>query len=41
MLKTPGVIASYWRDGERYRLRGTNAMTWSRARWWNRTARSS
>ena len=30
MLKTAGVIASYWRDGGRYRLRGTNAMTWPR-----------
>jgi len=36
MLKTPGVIASYWRDGGRYRLRGTNAMTLAEARWWNR-----
>ena len=36
MLKTSGVIASYWRDGGRFRLRGTNAMTVAEARWWKR-----
>ena len=36
MLKTPGVIASYWRDGGRFRLRGTNAMTVAEMPWWKR-----
>jgi hypothetical protein len=34
MLELPGVIASYWRDGERYRLSGTNAMTGPEKAWW-------
>ena len=34
MLRLPGVIASYWRDGERFRLFGTNAMTGPETAWW-------
>jgi len=34
MLDMPGVIASYWRDGDRFRLFGTNAMTGSEKAWW-------
>ena len=34
MLEMPGVIASYWRDGDRYRLHGTNAMTGPEKAWW-------
>ena len=34
MLELPGVIASYWRDGDRYRLLGTNAMTGPERAWW-------
>ena len=34
MLEMPGVIASYWRDGDRYRLFGTNAMTGTEKAWW-------
>ena len=33
-VELPGVIASYWRDGDRYRLRGTNPMTGSEKAWW-------
>ena len=29
MLTMPGVIASYWHDGNRFRLYGTNSMTGS------------
>lgn len=35
MLETPGVIASYWHKGNRYRLFGTNDMTTSERSWWN------
>ena len=34
MLEMPGVIASYWRDGDRYRLLGSNAMTGPEKAWW-------
>ena len=36
MLETPGVIASYWHEGDRFRLYGTNDMTAGEARWWER-----
>ncbi|MFO1435190.1 MAG: hypothetical protein U1F34_02010 [Gammaproteobacteria bacterium] len=36
MLKLPGVTASYWRDGNRFRLFGTNAMTRSEREWWRK-----
>lgn len=38
MLKMPGVIASYWRHGDRYVLHGTNAMTRSEHAWWKKRA---
>ncbi len=34
MRAMPGVIASYWRDGDRFRLYDTNAMTSSERAWW-------
>jgi Type I phosphodiesterase / nucleotide pyrophosphatase len=34
MLQTPGVIASYWHDGDRFRLYGTNHMTQGESAWW-------
>jgi hypothetical protein len=34
MLKTAGVTAAYWHDGDRFRLYGLNAMTWSEKLWW-------
>ena len=34
MLAMPGVIASYWRDGNHFALRGTNSMTSSEKSWW-------
>ncbi|MGH2680565.1 MAG: alkaline phosphatase family protein [Actinomycetota bacterium] len=34
MLQMPGVIASYWRDGDRYRLFGTNPMPGTERAWW-------
>ena len=34
MLEMPGVIASYWHDGDRFRLFGTNAMTGPEKAWW-------
>ncbi|HWL91404.1 MAG TPA: hypothetical protein VNP90_08565, partial [Actinomycetota bacterium] len=34
MLELPGVIASYWHDGDRFRLFGTNAMTGREKAWW-------
>jgi hypothetical protein len=34
ILGMPDVIASYWRDGDRYRLFGRNAMTGPEASWW-------
>jgi arylsulfatase A-like enzyme len=34
MLSAPGVTATYWRDGDHFVLRGTNAMTSSERTWW-------
>ena len=34
MLKMPGVIASYWRDGGHFVLHGSNTMTGSERSWW-------
>jgi hypothetical protein len=34
MLSMPGVTASYWKDGDHFVLRGTNAMTNSEKQWW-------
>ena len=34
MLGTSGVIASYWHDGNQYRLYGRNQMTTSERQWW-------
>ncbi len=34
MLQVPGVTASYWHDGDRFVLAGTNAMTKSEQKWW-------
>ena len=34
MLAMPGVIASYWRRGDRFVLHGTNTMTGSERSWW-------
>jgi hypothetical protein len=35
IMKTlPGVIASYWRDGDHFVLGGTNPMTKSEKTWW-------
>ncbi len=34
MLTMPGVTASYYRDGDHFTLRGTNAMTSSERSWW-------
>jgi hypothetical protein len=34
MLAMPGVIASYWRDGNHFALKGTNSMTSSEKSWW-------
>jgi hypothetical protein len=34
MLKLPGVIASYWHDGNQFRLFGRNAMTGPETSWW-------
>lgn len=36
MLTLPDVTASYWHDGNRYRLFGTNPMTKSEQKWWNK-----
>jgi hypothetical protein len=36
MDQTAGVIASYWRDGDRYRLAATNKMTGAELSWWKR-----
>lgn len=36
MMTMPGVTASYWRDGDHFVLRGTNAMTRSERSWWRR-----
>jgi Type I phosphodiesterase / nucleotide pyrophosphatase len=34
MSEAAGVIASYWRDGDRYILASTNPMTKSEKKWW-------
>jgi arylsulfatase A-like enzyme len=34
MLKLPGVIASYWRQGDHFVLHGTRSMTDSERAWW-------
>jgi arylsulfatase A-like enzyme len=34
MLAMPGVIASYWHDGDHFALSGSNAMTASERSWW-------
>ena len=34
MLAMPGVIASYWRDGDHYVLDDTNSMSTSEQAWW-------
>jgi arylsulfatase A-like enzyme len=34
MLKLPGVIASYWHDGNQFRLFGKNTMTGPETSWW-------
>jgi hypothetical protein len=34
MLDMPGVIASYWREGDRYQLSGTNPVTGRERAWW-------
>ena len=34
MLQTPGVMASYWRDGNRFRLYGTKGIAPSELAWW-------
>jgi Type I phosphodiesterase / nucleotide pyrophosphatase len=34
MLKTPGVIAAYWHDGDRFQLAGTKSMSSSERSWW-------
>lgn len=36
MLTLPGVTASYWREGDHYKLYGTNAMTTSERQWWQK-----
>jgi hypothetical protein len=39
VMKTlPGVMASYYRSGNTYKLYGTNAMSSSERSWWNRTS---
>lgn len=40
MKGLPGVIATYWRDGDRYVLKATNKMTKSDKQWWQQTAQS-
>jgi arylsulfatase A-like enzyme len=34
MLKVPGVIASYWHEGDHFRLYGKNQMTSAEKDWW-------
>jgi len=34
MMTMPGVIASYWYDGDQFRLYGTNKMTKTEKEWW-------
>ena len=36
MDQTAGVIASYWRDGDHFRLAATNKMTPSELSWWKK-----
>ena len=36
MLTLPDVTASYWHDGNRYGLFGTNFMTKSERNWWKK-----
>jgi len=36
MRNVPGVIASYWRDGDHYVLGATNPMTKSEEKWWKK-----
>ena len=38
MRGLPGVIATYWRKGDRYVLKHTNPMTRSDRKWWRATA---
>jgi hypothetical protein len=38
MRGLPGVIATYWRQGDRYVLKDTNPMTKSDRTWWKATA---
>jgi hypothetical protein len=40
MKGLPGVIATYWRNGDRYVLKATNAMTKSDKAWWKAHAQS-
>ena len=35
MLQMPGVTAAYWKNGDHFSLRGTNAMTGTERAWWN------
>jgi len=41
MLTLPGVIASYWRDGDHYVLAGTNEMTKSEHKWWKKNGQDT
>jgi arylsulfatase A-like enzyme len=34
MLAMPGVIASYWKDGNQFKLFGTHSMSSSEKSWW-------
>jgi hypothetical protein len=36
MLQTPGVIAAYWHQGDRFRFYGKNEMTKGETTWWMR-----
>ena len=38
MRRLPGVIATYWRKGDRYVLNDTNPMTKADKKWWQATA---
>jgi len=40
MRGLPGVIATYWRKGDRYVLNDTNPMTTADRKWWQATAQS-
>jgi hypothetical protein len=39
MLSLPGVTASYVKDGDHFKLFGTNHMTKSEEKWWKKTAK--